>query len=78
MFLRTPELQAGRVGKTYPWVSQCVTEALMLVRPFRLVAPVLAALGLIGLRLLSPIIGPTTPPSSGAVEDGVVVFRHYL
>jgi hypothetical protein len=50
----------------------------MLVRPFRFVAPVLAALGLIGLRLLSPIIGPVTPPSSGSVEDGGVVFRHYL
>ncbi|WP_342109485.1 hypothetical protein [Methylobacterium sp. SI9] len=50
----------------------------MLVRPFRFVAPVLAALGLIGLRLLSPIIGPATPPSSGSVEESGVVFRHYL
>jgi len=78
MFLGTPELHAGHVGKTSPRGRQGVTEALMLVRPFRFVAPVLAALGLIGLRLLSPIIGPTTPPSSGAVEDGGVVFRHYL
>lgn len=50
----------------------------MLVRPFRYVAPALAALGLIGLRLLSPIIGPAAPPTSSAVEDGGVVFRHYL
>lgn len=50
----------------------------MLVRPFRFVAPVLAALGLIGLRLLSPIIGPAAPPSSGSVEESGVVFRHYL
>ncbi|MCJ2018654.1 MULTISPECIES: hypothetical protein [unclassified Methylobacterium] len=50
----------------------------MLIRPFRFVAPVLAALGLIGLRLLSPIIGPTTPSSPDAVEGGGVVFRHYL
>lgn len=50
----------------------------MLVRPFRYVAPALAALGLIGLRLLNPIIGPVAPPSSGTVEDSGVVFRHYL
>ncbi|MEL6059971.1 MULTISPECIES: hypothetical protein [unclassified Methylobacterium] len=50
----------------------------MMVRPFRFVAPVLGALGLIGLRLLSPIVGPATPPSSDAVADGGVVFRHYL
>ncbi|MCJ2085324.1 hypothetical protein MKK88_04855 [Methylobacterium sp. E-005] len=50
----------------------------MVVRPFRFVAPALAALGLIGLRLLSPIIGPATPPTSNAIEEGGVVFRHYL
>lgn len=50
----------------------------MIVRPFRFVAPALAALGLIGLRLVSPLIGPVTPPSPSAVEDGRVVFRHYL
>ena len=55
-----------------------VTEALMLVRPFRFVAPALAALGLIGLRLVSPISGPAAPPCSNTVEDGRVVFRHYL
>ncbi len=50
----------------------------MLVRPFRFVAPAIAALGLIGLRLVSPLVGPATPPSPGAVEDRRVVFRHYL
>lgn len=50
----------------------------MVVRPFRFVAPALAALGLIGLRLLSPIIGPMPPASSSPLEDGRVVFRHYL
>ncbi len=50
----------------------------MLVRPFRFIAPALAALGLIGLRLVSPLIGPAAPSSPSAVEDGRVVFRHYL
>ncbi|SDO25012.1 hypothetical protein SAMN05216360_117105 [Methylobacterium phyllostachyos] len=59
-------------------VHEHATEALMLARPFRFIAPALAALGLIGLRLVSPLIGPATPPSPSAVEDGRVVFRHYL
>lgn len=54
------------------------TEALMLVRPLRFVATALAALSLIGLRVVCPMIGPATPPSPGAIEDGRVVFRHYL
>lgn len=49
----------------------------MLARPFRLVAPALAALGLIALRLASPLIGPAFPPSPSD-EDGRVVFRHYF
>lgn len=49
----------------------------MLARPFRLVAPALAALGLIALRLASPLIGPALPPSPSD-EDGRVVFRHYF
>lgn len=53
-------------------------EALMLVRPFRFVAPAIAALGLIGQRLVSPLAGPAMRPSPGAVEDRRVVFRHYL
>ncbi|MCJ2137408.1 hypothetical protein MKK69_25755 [Methylobacterium sp. J-026] len=60
------------------WAREPAMEALMLVRPFRFVAPAIAALGLIGLRLLSPLVGPPTPPSPGAVEDRRVVFRHYL
>lgn len=50
----------------------------MLARPFRFVAPVLAALGLMVLRLASPFVGPAVPTPPGAVEDGRVVFRHYL
>ncbi|MBE7201279.1 hypothetical protein ACLBX9_31225 [Methylobacterium sp. A49B] len=50
----------------------------MISRPFRFIAPALAALGLIALRLASPIIGPMTPPPPGSAEDGRVVFRHYL
>lgn len=50
----------------------------MLVRPFRFIAPALAALGLVALRLASPLIGPATPPPAGSAEDGRVVFRHYL
>ncbi|GJE14204.1 hypothetical protein FOHLNKBM_5277 [Methylobacterium longum] len=49
----------------------------MIVRPFRFIAPALAALGLVALRLASPLIGPATPPP-GTAEDGRVVFRHYL
>lgn len=49
----------------------------MLVRPFRFIAPTLAALGLIALRLASPLIGPTSPCQADTAEDGVV-FRHYL
>ncbi|MGH1575262.1 hypothetical protein ACRAWG_37195 [Methylobacterium sp. P31] len=49
----------------------------MLARPFRLIAPVLAALGLVVVRLASPFIGPE-PQSPGAADDGGVVFRHYL
>lgn len=62
-------------------VASCVlnraTEAHMLARPFRFIAPALAALGLIALRLASPLIGPASPPSPGD-EDGRVVFRHYF
>jgi hypothetical protein len=50
----------------------------MLARPFRLIAPVLAALGLVVVRLASPFIGPVAPPPPGTAEDGGVVFRHYL
>ncbi|WP_457103917.1 hypothetical protein [Methylobacterium sp. P5_C11] len=50
----------------------------MLARPFRLIAPALAALGLVALRLASPLIGPVAPPPPGASENGGVVFRHYL
>jgi hypothetical protein len=52
-------------------------EASMIVRPFRFIAPALAALGLVALRLASPLIGPATPPP-GTAEEGRVVFRHYL
>jgi hypothetical protein len=52
-------------------------EAPLIARPCRFVAPVLAALSLVALRLASPFIGPVAPPP-GAVEDGRVVFRHYL
>ncbi|MHC2105575.1 MULTISPECIES: hypothetical protein [unclassified Methylobacterium] len=48
----------------------------MLARPFRYVAPVLAGLSLIALRLASPFLTPAPPP--GAAEDRRVVFRHYL
>lgn len=50
----------------------------MLVRPFRFLATALAALGLIGLRLACPLNGPATPPAPATIEDGRVVFRHYL
>ncbi|WCS27732.1 hypothetical protein LOK46_13200 [Methylobacterium sp. NMS14P] len=50
----------------------------MLARPFRLIAPALAALGLVALRLASPFIGPVSPPQPGASDDTGVVFRHYL
>ncbi|MCJ2051219.1 hypothetical protein [Methylobacterium sp. J-070] len=50
----------------------------MLARPFRFIAPAVAALGLIALRLASPLIGPTTPPPPVGTDDGRVVFRHYL
>ncbi|MDP4003577.1 hypothetical protein [Methylobacterium sp. NEAU K] len=50
----------------------------MLARPFRYVAPVLAAFGLIALRLASPLIGPVAAAPPGAAEDGRVVFRHYV
>jgi hypothetical protein len=43
----------------------------------RLIAPALAALGLVALRLASPLIGPLAHPQTSAPEDGVV-FRHYL
>lgn len=59
------------------WGRNRATEALMLARPFRLVAPALAALGLIALRLASPLTGPALPPSPSD-EDGRVVFRHYF
>ena len=54
------------------------TEASMLARPFRLIAPALAALGLVALRLASPFIGPASPPQPGTSADTGVVFRHYL
>jgi hypothetical protein len=50
----------------------------MLARPFRFIAPTLAALGLIALRLASPLIGPVAPCQPDTAEDGGVVFRHYL
>jgi hypothetical protein len=50
----------------------------MLARPFRFLAPTFAALGLIALRLASPLIGPTAPCHADTTEDGGVVFRHYL
>ena len=50
----------------------------MIARPFRFIAPALAALGLVALRLVSPLIGPTTPQPPGTADDGRVVFRHYL
>jgi hypothetical protein len=53
------------------------TEAPMLARPFRFVAPMLAALGLIAIRLASPLFGADAPASPGAPEEGVV-FRHYV
>jgi hypothetical protein len=49
----------------------------MLARPFRFVAPMLAALGLIAIRLASPLFGADAPASPGAPEEGVV-FRHYV
>lgn len=64
--------QDGREAREF------ATEALMLVRPFRFLAMACAALGLIALRVVCPVIGPASPPSSGTIDDGSVVFRHYL
>ncbi|MCJ2144509.1 hypothetical protein [Methylobacterium sp. E-066] len=60
------------------WVGYAATEALMFARPFRYVAPALAALSLIALRLASPFLTPAAPPPPGAPEDRRVVFRHFL
>ena len=59
------------------WIGKVATEAPMLARPFRYVAPVLTAISLIALRLASPFLTPISPPP-GAAEDRRVVFRHYL
>jgi hypothetical protein len=50
----------------------------MFARPFRYVAPALAALSLIALRLASPFLAPAASPPPGAPEDRRVVFRHFL
>ena len=50
----------------------------MFARPFRYLAPVLAAFSLIALRLVSPFIAPAAAPPPGAAEDGRVVFRHFV
>ncbi|MCJ2095530.1 hypothetical protein MKK67_23960 [Methylobacterium sp. J-072] len=60
------------------WVGYAATEALMFARPFRYVAPALAALSLIALRLASPFLAPAASPPPGAPEDRRVVFRHFL
>ena len=50
----------------------------MNVRPLRYLAPAVAALSLIALRLASPFLTPVAAPPPGAAEDRRVVFRHYL
>ncbi|MCJ2058394.1 hypothetical protein MKL09_17780 [Methylobacterium sp. J-048] len=50
----------------------------MLARPLRYLAPALAGLSLIALRLASPFLTPVQAPPPGAAEDKRVVFRHYL
>lgn len=60
------------------WIGDAATEALMFARPFRYVAPALAALSLIALRLASPFLAPAASPPPGAPEDRRVVFRHFL
>lgn len=79
---RVPQCDAlfARQGCTQvtAWIGNVATEAPMLARPFRYVAPALTAISLIALRLASPFLTPVSAPPPGAAEDRRVVFRHYL